>query len=225
MFVALYLLYRIACPKQVDTQKDDTSPEESKQKKNIADVMGKSRFVLPERSKPLQTPATSLATEKQDEKEDMFAAETAEKPSRLIPESELDELFYGEPDPETLTIPPDETDEDEIDYEAEEEAENLNRTLGHIAAMAEGVDYDKLQAAVKVVKEQPGEVSEETAGTIAELENTDVFEQLVSGDDGKADWIKAVVERHLLNTMPETENETSGMDYDSGNFDAAYYFE
>jgi hypothetical protein len=187
--------------------------------------MGKSRFVLPERSKPLQTPTTSLTTEKQDEKEDMFAAETGEKSSMLIPKNELDQLFYYEPDPETLTIPPDETDEDEIDYQAEEEAENFNMTLGQVAVMAEGVDYDKLQAAIKVVKEQPCEVNEETAGTIAALENTDMFEQLVSGDEGKTDWIKAVIERHLRNTMPERESETSGMDYDLGNFDIAYYLE
>jgi hypothetical protein len=222
MLAALFLLYRIAYPKQANTTKDDTRPKEPDQAKTVADVMGKSRYVLPDRSKPLQTPATSLRTEKQEKKEDIFATGTAEKPSGVIPENELDGVFAGEPDPEFLSIPLDETDDDETDYGAEEEAEELGQTLGGEAIPAEGVDYDRLQTAVRAVMEQSGEVSEETAQTLEKLENTDVFEQLVSGDGGKANWIKAVVERHIRNTTPETEDETSG-DYDYGDFDTADY--
>ncbi|GHT18670.1 hypothetical protein FACS189429_5490 [Bacteroidia bacterium] len=147
-----------------------------------------------------------------------------EKPSGVIPENELDEIFADEPNPEILSIPLDnETDDDETDYEAEEEAEELNQTLGHGAVMAEGIDYDKLQTAVKAVMEQPGEVSEETAETLTVLENTDMFEMLVSGDEGKMNWIKAVVERNIQKVMPETEDETSGANFDCGDFDVADY--
>jgi hypothetical protein len=221
MLAALFLLYRIAFPKQTDIKKDGDVPIEKQ--KPVADVMGKSRFVLPDRSKPLQTPATSLITEKQEEKEDIFAAATGEKPSAAIPPENLDTVFEDEPDPETLSIPLDETDDDETDYEAEEETEELNRTLGHEAIQAEGIDYDKLQAAVKVVREQSGEVSEETVGTIAELQNTDMFERLVSGNEGKMNWIKSVVERHIQIMMPGTEDETSDTDYDYGDFESADY--
>jgi hypothetical protein len=85
--------------------------------------------------------------------------------------------------------------------------------LGHEAVIAEGLDYDKLQTTVKVVMEQSENVSEETAQTLLNLENTDMFEMLVSGDEGKMNWIKSVVERHIQNTMPEMEDETSGTDY------------
>jgi hypothetical protein len=221
MLVALFLLYRIAYPKQADAKKGGDAALQGKPKP-VADVMGKSRFVPTDRSKPLQTPATIGETEKPDEKEDIFAATTAEKPSAAIPLEELDEVFADEPNPEILSIPLDETDDDEIDYEAEEEAEELNRTLGHEAIPAEGVDYDKLQTAVKVVMEQPCEVSKETAETLTALENTDMFEQLVSGDNGKMNWIKSVVEQHIRNMTPETEGETFGT-IDCGNFDVADY--
>ncbi|GHT38462.1 hypothetical protein FACS189435_4740 [Bacteroidia bacterium] len=222
MLAALYLLYRIAYPKQADTKKgNDTAPPEKP--KPVADVMGKSRFVLPDRSKPLQTPVTLEETETTSEKPVIFAAETAEKPSGIIPPEELDEVFADEPNPEILSIPLDETDDDEIDYEAEEEEAELGRTLGHGAVMAEGIDYDKLQTAVKAVMEQPGEVSEETAETLTALENTDMFEMLVSGDEGKMNWIKAVVERNIQKVMPETEDETSSANFDCGDFDVADY--
>ncbi|GHT01119.1 hypothetical protein FACS189421_13670 [Bacteroidia bacterium] len=145
-----------------------------------------------------------------------------EKPSAVIPPEELDEVFADEPNPEILSIPLDDDDE-EIDYKAEEEEAELGRTLGHGTVMAEGIDYDKLQTAVKAVMEQPEDVSEETGRTIVELENTDMFEMLVSGDEGKMNWIKAVVERNIQKVMPETEDETSGANFDYGDFDVADY--
>jgi hypothetical protein len=215
MLTALFLLYRIACPKQADTKKgNDTVPPEKPE--SVADAIGKSRFVLPARSKPLQTPATSLKTEKGEEKALIFAVGIGEKPSGIIPENELDGIFGNAPNPEILSIPL----ERETDYE-DEEAEELNGTLGYGAIEAEGVGFDELQTAVQAVTEQPDEVSEETGKTIVALENTGMFERLVSGDEGKMNWIKAVVERHIQNTMPEAENETSGTDDSYGDFDVA----
>jgi hypothetical protein len=223
MLTALFLLYRIAYPKQADTKKgSDTVPPEIPKPAN--DVMGKSRFVLPDRSRPLQTPATLAETEKPDKKEDIFAAETKENKPAAIPPDELDEVFADEPNPEILSIPLDDDDE-EVDYEADEEAEELGQTLGYEAIPAEGIDYDKLQAAAKVVMEQPDEVSEETAETLAVLENTDMLEALVSRDEGRANWVKAVVERNIQKTMPGTESETSDTNFDYGGFDSADYLD
>ncbi|MDR0835607.1 MAG: hypothetical protein LBN11_03370 [Tannerella sp.] len=118
MLVALFLLYRIAYPKQTDTKKgNDTVPPEKP--KSVADVMGKSRFVLPDRSKPLQTSATPAETETTSEKASIFAAETAEKPSGIIPENELDEVFADEPNPEILSIPLENEPDVDIDFEDE----------------------------------------------------------------------------------------------------------
>ena len=205
MLVALFLLYGIAYPKQVAKKDNEIPPEKPK---SVPDVMGKSRFVLPERSKPLQTPATSLGTEKGDEKPDIFASGTEEKQSGVIPAEQFDEVFDGKSNPEIMSLPLENENEDEIDFEAEE-AEELRRVLGHEPEYAGGFDYDDLQTAVKVIREQPDEVSEETGKMLAALEDTDMFEMLVSGDEGRLNWIKSIVERNIRNRMPETENKIS----------------
>ncbi|MDR0836393.1 MAG: DUF4122 domain-containing protein [Tannerella sp.] len=220
MLAALFLLYRIAYPKQTDTKKGG-NPAPPEKPKAVNDVMGKSRFVLPDRNKPLQAPATAQKTETTSEKAITFAAETVGQPSKAIPANELNKVFSNEPNLEILSIPlENETDdESEIDFEVEEEAEELNRTLGHEAVIAEGLDYDKLQTAVKVVMEQPEDVSAETAQTLLNLKDTDMFEMLVSGNESKMNWIKSVVERHIQNTMPETDTENEITDY--GDFEVA----
>ena len=218
--IALFLLYRIAYPKQAETEKDnETSTEKPK---TVPDVMGKSRFVLPDRSQPLQTPATLQETGKEDKKPNIFAPETEEKRSVAIPAEQLNEVFGDVSNPEVMSLPLEDENEDEseIDFE-EEEAEELRRELGHEAILADGMDYDDLRTVVKVVREQPETVSEATGRTLTALENTDMFEMLASGDECIMNWIKSVVERHIRNTMPETENKTSDtMDY--GDFAADF---
>jgi len=210
--IALFLLYRIAFSKQADTKKNtDASTEKPK---SVLDVMGKSRFVLPDRSQPLQTPATLRETEKEDEKPDIFAPETEGNRSAVIPADRLDEVFDDEPNP-VMSLPLEDENEDdsEPNFEAEEE-EEMRRESGHEPMLADGMDYDDLRTVVKVVREQPETVSEATAGTLTALENTDMFEMLASGDEGIMNWIKSVIERHIRNTMPETEAETSdAIDY------------
>ena len=134
MLAALYLLYRIAYPKQSDTAKGggDNPPKE---KKNARSVMGKSRFVLPYRSKPLQTTATQTDIEKNEEKSYIFAAGTENRKPAEIPSNELDEAFGKDGNPEIIPDYSDieiDDDEDEygnIDFEEEEEAEDMIRLL------------------------------------------------------------------------------------------------
>jgi hypothetical protein len=215
--IAVYLLYRIAYPKQVDRKTDgDVLPQKPK---SVPDVIGKSRFVLSEHSKPRQTPTTNLETEKRTEKDSTFAAETEEKRSAVIPPDELNEVFGNEPNPEDLDIPPDEEDDEEVDWEKEEEAEEMNRMLGHETEVAEGVDFDDLQKAAKIVKEQPKPetVSEEIVRTLTAVEHTDMFEMMVSGDEGTLNWIKSVIDSNVQRWIPETETGKVDMDY--GDFD------
>ena len=219
MLVALFLLYRIAYPKQTDTKKDDVTPSEKP--KSRPNVMGKSRFVLPDRSQPVQTPATISETEKAVEKESTFVSETEEKQPAVIPAEQLDEVFGNEPNPEmSLPLESENENEDdsEIDFEAEE-AEEIRQALGYEATFADGIDYDDLQAIVKIVKEQPDEVNEKTSRMLAALENTDMFEMLVSGNKSKGDWIKSVVERCFQSRIVKTDDEISDIDY--GSFDVA----
>ena len=222
MLIALFLLYRIAYPKQTGVKKDDATPNEKP--KFRPNVMGKSRFVLPDRSKPLQTPATILETEKEVEKEPIFAAAPEEKQSVAIPAEQLDEVFSDDSNPEVMSLPlepeSENEDESEVDLEAEE-AEEIRQALGHEAIFADGIDYDDLQTVVKVVREQPDEISERTCSTLVALENTDMFEMLVSGNEGISDWIKSAVERNIQSRIPETEGETSDTT-DYGNFVADF---
>jgi hypothetical protein len=220
MLIALFLLYRIAYPKQQTNTKKDNEVS-SEKLKFLPDVMGKSRFVLPDRSKPLQTPATLRETEKEVEKESIFAAKTEENRLVAIPAEQFDEVFDDNSNPEIMSVPLE--DESEIDFEAEE-AEELGKVLGYEPILAEGMDYDDLQAVVKVVKEQPDEVSEETAETITALENTDMFEMLASGNEGREDWIKSVVERRIRIRIPETESKISDT-ADYGDFVADFLVE
>jgi hypothetical protein len=210
MLIALYLLYRIAYPKRAATRGDDDVSE--KETKTARNVMGKSRFVLPDRSKPVQTPAISADTEPNAKKAFSFAAGNQEKQSAVIPPDELDEIF-GDVNPDDLDIEPDDEDENDIDLAAEEEAEAMHRIEG----IAEGLDFDDLQHVAQVVKEQPETVSRKTGAKMAALEHTDVFETLVSGDEGKKNWIQAVIDRHVQNSLPEMESEISAMENDTDN--------
>jgi hypothetical protein len=226
MLAALFLLYRIAYPKQSTVKRANSTPP--KRQETTYSVMGKSRYVATDKSQPLPTPATSEETAKVIEKQDTFAAETEEKRPAEIPADELDEVFGNDATNEFMSIPletesEDDSSESEVDFDAEEEAEELNRVLGREPEYADGIDYDDLRTAAKVVKEQPDEVSEETAVTLGKLENTDMFEWLVSGDEGKANWIKAVVERNIQQVMPETEDTENGAsDTDYGDFVADF---
>jgi len=224
MLIALYLLYRIAYPKQCDTKgKDIGFPE--KKAKATQSVMGKSRFVLPDRSQSQPTTSTILETEKQPKKDSIFATETEEKQSAIIPVEQLDKVFEDESNSEIFSLPleyeKENEVEDEIDFEAEE-AEEIRQALGQEIMLADGIDYDDLQNFVTVVKEQPDEVSEKTAETLVALENTDMFELLISRDESRMLWIKSVVERNIQNKQPETENIA---DTDYGDFEVKDFLE
>ena len=210
MLNALYLLYRIAYPKRATPSGGDVSNKENKPARS---VMGKSSFVLPDRSKPLQTPAIQPDVEPEVKKEITFAPE---KRPAVIPPDELDKVFEDEPNPEDLDIPPDD-DEDDFDIEAEEESERL----GHEEMLADGFDFDDLTHVAAIIKKQPETVNRETGAKMAALEHTDMFETLASGNEGKMNWIKSIIERHVQNSLPETETETKISETDNGNFDIA----
>jgi len=216
MLIALFLLYRIAYPKKTANYANNDVSD--KVPKPARSVMGKSRFVLPDRSKPIQTPAIQQNSEPEDKKPFTFAPENKVLRPAVIPPDELNKVFEDEPSPEDLDIQPDDDEnEDEIDIEAEEEAERF----GQETMFADGLDFDDLQHVAEIVKEQPETVSRETGAKIASLEHTDMFEMLVSGNEGKMNWIKSVIDRHVHNSLPEAESEIS--ETDNSNFDTSYF--
>jgi len=89
--------------------------------------------------------------------------------------------------------------------------------------LADGLDFDDLTHVADIVKEQPETVSRETGAKMVALEHTDMFEALASGNEGKMNWIKSVIERHIQGSLPETETESEVSESDNGNFDIAEF--
>jgi hypothetical protein len=226
MLIALYLLFRIAFSKKPETKQGNFTPQN--RDADISKVVVKSRFVRPVRGQPQTTHTTPLKTDIQEEKPFIFAPENAQRDA-VIPAEKLDELFADDFNPDELDIPPDDDDDNDDEIEIDAEAEEETERMGHEAMLAAGLDFDDLQHVAQVVKEQPETVSRETGAKIAELEHTDMFETLVSGNDGstaltnqgKMNWIKSVIERHIQNNEPETESEVS--ETDNSNFDIAEF--
>ncbi|MDR2146330.1 MAG: hypothetical protein LBE91_07725, partial [Tannerella sp.] len=62
MLAALFLLYRIAYPKKANARGNGDAPPQKHE--TVPDVVGESRYVRPDRSQPVQAPATSDETGK-----------------------------------------------------------------------------------------------------------------------------------------------------------------
>jgi hypothetical protein len=221
MLVALFLLYRIAYPKQAATKKGDDIPE--KKEIDAGEVVGKSHFVRPAAGQSQTTPATTLNTEKQEEKANTFAPENG-KIEVIVPFDRLDEIFDDEqPDEDDLDIPPDEDETDEDAPDAEEESEELRQVLGQAVELADGFSIEDMENAAKAI-DAP---TDENAGILYRVEKTDMFEKLVSGDEAKQQLITAVIDRHirsLISARPspqekesEVANENNDKEYSNFN--------
>lgn len=220
MLAALYLLYRIACPKRQKPKKEGGNPP--KHPIDISEVVVKSRFVLPDRSNSAQHADRKQESDTQEEKADIFAPET-EKKAVAIPPDRLDEAFSSEPNPDELDIEPDEnetvaTNETETEVDSEEEAEELRQTLGGDAVPADGLSVEEMEAAVAALRNP----TEEQAAILLGVEKTDLFEQLVSGDTGRAERITNIINRHVQKLYPEEANEKGG-NSDLEHFDVAEF--
>jgi hypothetical protein len=211
MFVALCLLYRIAYPKQTEIKKGDDVPE--KKEIDSCDVMGKSLFTRTDISTATPTPATSLQSVKQVEKAVTFASGNRET-DVAVPSERLDEIFGEEPNPEDLDIPP---DDDENAPDAEEESEELRLSPERGTELANGFSIEEMENAAKAI-DSP---ADENAEILYRVDKTDMFEKLVSGDEGKRQMIAAVIDRHIRSLNPEVASEENDGDY--VNFNMADY--
>ena len=213
IFFSLYLLYRIGFGRKPETKENRNTFQ--KPETDEPDAVGKSLYVLPERRKPAQTPATVSKTDVWQEKADNFAAGN-EKKNAVIPTDELDEVFSEEPEPEDLDILPDE-DEETDNADLEEESEELRQTLGRDVELAEGLSIEEMTGVAEAVNHP----TDNHAGLLLKVEKTDIFEKLVSGDEGKTARIKAVIDRYLRSRNPEVESEENNKewkDFDIRNF-------
>lgn len=178
----------------------------------MTEILGKSNFVLPA-SVPLNATLKPLeATEKESEntveKDDTFVAESEKHPLQ-VPDEELDEIFSDAP-PEGEDNGPMDIDVS-LDYE-DEELQGCSAP----GAMASGVSFEDMCAAVKVLgkaKETVSEQEEKEAGrTLTELQHTDMFEQLVAKHPQRAERVTELINRHMENFRQEREPVTEEND-------------
>jgi hypothetical protein len=214
ILLCLFLLYRIAFTKQPEGKKRNGDIPRNREADPFEAVV-KNRFVRPLHGQPQPTPATSLKTEKQEENPDIFAAGN-EKRNAVIPPDELDGVFDNEPNPEDLDIPPDDEDEtSEPEPDAEEESEDLRQILGQEAELAGGMSIEEMELATEAVNNP----ADGKAGLLLKIEPTDMFERMVSGDEGKQARIKAIIDRHIQRLNPDAEDKEDDNDSDLENFD------
>lgn len=190
--------------------RSEGSPEEEKRPLEHRPIIGKSHFVLPPRRQPTPTTAIPEKSESEAEKADIFAPEKQTEHPRQIPQEKMDAVFEtppaeesNEPDPEGIPfIGQEVTDyeadmDEEMDREEEEEAES-QPPAGR--SLARGVRFEQIGEAYRTVSREaaPTEEKQQRVGrTLVELEQTDMFEAIVSVSPEGADKVYDLMDSYL----------------------------
>lgn len=195
LWIVLYLLWERFFRRP--GKQRQVSPETASQNSHDDDIMGKSTFdlrhSLPEATKP-DNQKNGI------QKEDSFAAPSEVKPPVRVPDKELDETFSHNQDDNQLmdiSVPLEydsNTDDDLLDEADEESCIPGNITL------AEGSTFEEMGAAVRTVVHHQTATSrekEQAGGTLLEIRQTDMFEQLVQNAPGRRDIVSQVINLHL----------------------------
>jgi hypothetical protein len=195
LWIVLYLLWERFFRRP--GKQRHASPEIPSRNSHDNDIMGKSTFdlrhSLPEATKP-ENQKNGI------QKEDSFAAPSQVKPPVRVPDKELDQTFSHNRDdnqPMDISLPLEydsNTDDDLLD-----EADEESWIPGNIT-LAEGSTFEEMGAAVRtVVHHQSATLpeKEEAGGTLLEIRQTDMFEQLVQSEPGRRDIVSEVISLHL----------------------------
>jgi len=196
LWIVLYLLWERFFRRP--GKQRQVSPETASRNSHDDDIMGKSTFdlrhSLPEATKP-ENQKNGI------QKEDSFAAPSQVKPPVRVPDKELDETFSHNRDdnePMGISVP--------LEYDSNSHGDNLSEEEdeqswipGNIT-LAEGSTFEEMGAAVRtVVHHQTSTMpeKEEAGGTLLEIRQTDMFEQLVQSEPGRRDIVREVISLHL----------------------------
>jgi hypothetical protein len=212
----LYLIYRLSFPKQ--TKNGQGNEPKLPEAVNEDEAVLKNRFVLGFQRQPLPTPATPENSDKQEENALTFAAGN-EKPDAVIPPEELDKVFAEDVNPDDLDIEPDASEKDNDD---ELDAEEIRQSAGEIEGYAEGFTYDELATVIHEA-DNPEAMAKATVETLRDLSQTDMFEQLVSSDAGRATRIAAVLDRSEQSLASRDEEAADDKDNEYKDFDMMQY--
>ena len=205
IFLACYLLWeRSVKRKRNAAKKPAFNPFKSSPKE---DIVGKSGFVL-RHSLPQAT--TLIKSEKREENTPTFAEENAGREPQntpaAIPSSELDKVFSsgqktddsGKIDLVINDEPEGEESDNDEDYVDTEESEDAGGLSG--VNVASGLYFDDLSGMMKTVEnpEAATEEEREDAGRVlVEIRQTDMFEQVVSGEPKKKAIVGKLMDNHF----------------------------
>jgi hypothetical protein len=90
-------------------------------------------------------------------------------------------------------------------------------------AYADGCTIDEMTEAVKTADKPESEQSPEAVKTLVKLSKTDMLEQMLSGDEGRAARIAAILDRDEKSLARQSEDEADdGGEY--RDFDVDYFF-
>jgi hypothetical protein len=123
--------------------------------------------------------------------------------------------------PEDLDI--DETDEGDEETAEEEDDVELRRTMNGNVAYADGCTIDEIAEAVKTADKPESEQSPEAVETLCRLSKTNMFEQLVSGDAGRAARIAAILDRGEQSLAGQDEDTADDNDGEYRYFDVGQF--
>jgi hypothetical protein len=196
LWVVLYLLWE-RFSRRPGKQRQVSQEIPSRNSQND-DIMGKSTFdlrhSLPEATKP-ENQKNGI------QKEDSFAALAEVKPPAMVPDKELDETFSHNRDdnqPMGISVP--------LEYDSNSHGDNLSEEedeeswLPGNITLAEGSTFEEMGAAVRTVVHYSTATSrekEQAGGTLLEIRQTDMFEQLVQSEPGRRDIVSQVISLHL----------------------------
>jgi hypothetical protein len=220
ILLSLYLIYRLSFSGQAGNRPGNEAPPSEPPDGDEAVV--KSRFVLPARSNSEQHADTGKESDKQDENSPIFAAGN-EKKDAVIPPEELPEIFGEDVNPDDLDIEPDANETDSADEpDADEEAEEIRQSAGAIEGYAEGFTYDELATVIHEA-DKPEAMAKVSLETLRDLAQTDMFEQLVSGDAGRAARIAAVLDHGEQSLASQDEDAAESKDNEYKDFDITQF--
>jgi hypothetical protein len=199
IILSLYLIYRLLFSGQPGNRPENEAPPSKPA--DTYETVTKSRFTLPERRNSPKHDGRPEVFEKEAEKPDTFAA--GNELSVAIPPDELDEIFGKDVDPDELEIERDanETDGNE-DLDAEEEIEEIQEPAKETEGYAAGFTFDELTTAFR---------------------QTDLFEELISGDAGRTAQIAALLDRSEQSFTGEDEEAVDGDGQEYRDFDMSAF--
>ena len=160
---------------------------------NDDDIIGKSTFLM---SHLMPQTASSENQKNGTQMKGSFAASSETKPPVKVPDDQLDEAFsHNRDDNQPMNICV------SLEYESnQDDDEDEESWLTGNVTLAEGSTFEEMGVAVRtVVHHQTATLSEkeQAGGTLLEIRQTDMFEQLVQSAPERKDIVSEVISLHL----------------------------